>query len=299
MDPAIRSSAAVTLASAGLRAPLRRARAVGRTLFGRARARSGRAIATRAVLIVGAQRSGTTMLVEAFGRLPGVETHGESDPWAFDSFRIRSPDVLRGILDASHNRAAVFKPLCDSHRTAWLLEQLGPMYTPRAVWVYRSADDRIRSSVARFGDSNLRALRRIVEEGDLTGWQAGGLSGDRLALVRSFDYGRLDAESAAGLFWYVRNSLYFDLGLDCRADVTLSSYDAFVDDPESSMHVLCGFLDLPYDDGSVIGIRSSPPRPHLVLDDRVRVLCDEMTERLDRARRAQAPASRRLPGEAV
>lgn len=295
----MRSASAAAPATAGLRASLRRARAVGRILYGRARARTGRTIATRAVLIVGAQRSGTTMLVEAFGRLPGVETHGESDPWAFDSFRIRSPDVLRGILEASHSRAAVFKPLCDSHRTAWLLDQLGPGHAPRAVWVYRSADDRIRSSVARFGDSNLRALRRIAVDGDLTGWQAGGLSGDRLALIRSFDYGRLDAESAAGLFWYVRNSLYFDLGLDRRDDVRLSSYDAFVDDPETSMRALCGFLGLQYDDASVQGIRSSPSRPGLVLDDRVRALCDEMMGRLDRARHAQPPEPRRLHGETV
>jgi hypothetical protein len=291
-------SAGAALSSAGLRAPLRHARAMGRSLIGRARARTGRAIATRAVLIVGAQRSGTTMLVDAFGCLPGVETHGESDPWAFDSFRIRSPDVLRRILEASHNRAAVFKPLCDSHRTAWLLEQLGAVHTPRAVWVYRSPDDRIRSSVARFGDSNLRALRRIAEDGDLTGWQAGGLSGEHLALIRSFDYGRLDAESAAGLFWYVRNSLYFDLGLDRRDDVTLSSYDAFVADPETSMEGLCGFLELEYDPASVVGVRSPAPRPKLVLDDRVRALCDEMTGRLDRASQAQASARDPLPGEA-
>ncbi len=293
------SAATASIVPAGLRAPIRRVRAVGRTVAGRARAGAARSTPTRAVLIVGAQRSGTTMLVDAFARLPGVETYGESDPRAFDSFRIRSPQVIRGILAASRSRAAVFKPLCDSHRTQWLLEQLGPEPSPRAVWVYRSADGRIRSSVSRFGDSNLRALRRIAEDGDLTGWQAGGLSDDHLALLRSFDYDRLGAESAAGLFWYVRNSLYFDLGLDRRADVTLSSYDAFVDAPEASMRALCRFLALEYHGASVRGIRPSRPRPNLALDDRVRALCDEMMQRLDRARHAQGPASRPLPGEAV
>jgi hypothetical protein len=298
MDPTMRFSAGASLASSHLRGSLRRAHAVGHTLVRRARGGRVESIPTHAVLIVGAQRSGTTMLLDAFGRLPGVETYGESDPRAFDSFRIRSPEVIRGILAASHSRLAVFKPLCDSHRSQWLLEQLGPEPSPRAVWVYRSADDRIRSSVARFGDSNLRALRRIADDGDVTGWQAGGLSEERLALIRSFDYDRLDAESAAGLFWYLRNSLYFDLGLDSRPDVTLSSYDAFVDAPEESMRALCRFLGVGYHGASVRGIRPSRRRPKLVLDDRVRALCEDMMRRLDRTWHTQAAAWRRLPREA-
>ncbi|HET7380310.1 MAG TPA: sulfotransferase domain-containing protein, partial [Gaiellales bacterium] len=232
-----------------LRQPIRRAHAFGRTLVGRARRSAGGADAagTRAVLIVGAQRSGTTMLLEVMGRLPGVEIYGESDPRAFESFRIRSPEVIRSIVASSRTRAVVFKPLCDSHRTASLLDELGTPPRPRAVWVYRAPDDRVRSSVAKFGDSNRRALRRIAQDGDLTGWQAGGLSGERLALIQSFDYDRLSPESAAGLFWYVRNSLYFDLGLDQRPDVTLCSYDAFVAAPEASMQALCRFLELEYE----------------------------------------------------
>jgi hypothetical protein len=233
------------------------------------------------------------MLLDGLGRLPGVETYGESDPRAFESFRIRGPEVIRDIVRASRSRAVVFKPLCDSHRTASLLEQLEPTIAPpRAVWVYRSPDDRIRSSVARFGDRNLRVLRRIAEDGDLTSWQAGGLSDDRIALIRSFDYERLSAESAAGLFWYVRNSLYFE-GLDTRPDVTLCSYDAFVASPEPSMQALCRFLGLEYHSASVRRVRASPSRPTLALDERVRTLCDEMINRLDSARRASAWATQR------
>jgi hypothetical protein len=273
-------------------APLRRGRAVVVRLVDRTRRRRGNpTVPTVAVVIVGAQRSGTTMLLDAFGRLPSVEIYGESDPRAFESFRIRGPEVIRGIVRASRGRAVVFKPLCDSHRTASLLEELGAdMPPPLAVWVYRSPDDRIRSSVARFGDNNLRVLRRIAEEGDLTSWQAGGLSDDRIALIRSFDYDRLGAESAAGLFWYIRNSLYFD-GLDARPDVTLCSYDAFVASPEPSMQVLCRFLGLEYDSASVRRVRASPSRPALVLDERVRALCDEMLNRLDNARRIHAGAT--------
>ena len=45
-----------------------------------------------------------------------------------------------------------------------------------------------------------------------------------LEIIRRFDYDRMTPESAAVLFWFVRNSLYFDLALDRRPDVALASY---------------------------------------------------------------------------
>ncbi len=258
-------------AAAGRTAKLWRAR-VGTSVVGRARAR--RAVPTLAVFVVGAQRSGTTMILDAFRRLPGVEVYGEADPRAFDRFRLRSPDVIRNLVHHSSSRAAVFKPLC-----------------PRAVWVYRAPDDRIRSFVARFGDANRRALRRIAQDRDLTGWEAGGLTEEQLALIRSFDYESLSAESASGLFWFLRNSLYFELELDRRPDVRLCSYGNFVAHPESSMRALCRFLDVEYRRGAIEHVHASPPGPPLDLDRRVRVLCDEMMQRLDAGCHAQASAS--------
>ena len=56
----------------------------------------------------------------------------------------------------------------------------------------------------------------------------------------------MSPESAAALFWYLRNRLYFELGLDRRADVLLVSYGAMVADPAAEMGRICEFLDLPY-----------------------------------------------------
>ena len=47
-------------------------------------------------------------------------------------------------------------------------------------------------------------------------WQAGGLGPERLELIRGFDHGAMTRESAAALFWFLRSSLYFDMGLDTR-----------------------------------------------------------------------------------
>src|SRR5918995_1735117 len=198
------------------------------------------------VFLVGVQRSGTNMLTRGLERAPEVEVHNENDRKAFARFRLRPEPVIRAIVEGSKHAFVLFKPLCDSHRIPELLDELDTPSQGRAIWAYRAFEGRVRSSVAKFGDSNLRALRRISEGTGSGLWQAGGLSEENLELIRSFDYDRMTPESASALFWFVRNSLYFDLGLDRRSDVTLASYEAMIGEPELEMRTLCAFLGLPY-----------------------------------------------------
>ncbi|MEK8106130.1 hypothetical protein NKG94_14905 [Micromonospora sp. M12] len=72
------------------------------------------------------------------------------------------------------------------------------------------------------------------------------LDADTVDLIRAHDPHRLDPHSGAALFWYVRNSLVFHLGLDRRADVLLCDYDALVTEPAAQVRRLCAFLDFPY-----------------------------------------------------
>ena len=242
----------------------------------------------RAVLLVGLQRSGTNMLVRGIERAPEFEVHNENDKAIFDRFRLRSDAILRSSVLASPHTHVLFKPLCDSHRTAELLDGLDVPTPPVAIWAYRSVDGRVRSSLAKFGDANLQALRSIAagQGGDL--WQAQRLSDDSLELIRSFDYASLSPASASALFWCVRNRLYFEQGLDRRPDVILSSYDQVVADPEQTMRSLCSHLGFPYKDELVahVEVRANSTREPLDLEPRVRAACDELEQRLAAARPA-------------
>lgn len=244
------------------------------------------------VFLVGAQRSGTNMIVRGLERSPEFEIRNENDPEAFERFRLRPLPEIRRIVVRSRHAFVLFKPLCDSHRVVELLDDLDTPSPGKAIWVYRSFEDRVRSSVAKFGDANLRALRRIAA-GEVGLWQAGGLDPDRLALLRSFDLAAMDPASASALFWYLRNSLYFDLGLDERDDVLLLSYDATVADPERSLRALTAFLGVAYRPALIAHIerRSSSAKP-LEVDERVASLCRELLARLDaHARRADPSAT--------
>ena len=242
------------------------------------------------VWLVGVQRSGTNMVVRGLEESPEVEVHNENDGAAFERFRLRPDPVVRQLILASRHRRVLFKPLCDSHRVGDLLALETPT-AGRAIWAYRGVDGRVRSALAKFGDTNLRVLTEIAAGRGADLWQAQRLSFESLELIGSFDWASTSPASAAALFWYVRNMLYFDLGLDRRDDVLLSSYDALVAAPELATRVLATFLGLDWQPALAAHIerRDGGRTAPVDLDPRVRRLCQDLEARLDAAAAVQAP----------
>lgn len=233
------------------------------------------------VWLLGVQRSGTNLLVRAFKTSPEIAVYSENDRRAFDRYRLREDAVVRALIAGSRHRFVLFKPLCDLHRAA---EFWGPSFgdvPSRVVWAYRGVDGRVRSAVARFGDANLR-LMRSVAAGDVgERWQTAGLGPEELDLVRSFDWDHESAESAAALFWYLRNGMLFRLGLHELPRVTVVSYDSFVSAPETTLARMERFLGLARPlTGAAGEVRRSRP-VRVALHPEIRRLCDDLEGRLD------------------
>ncbi|MDQ6848379.1 MAG: sulfotransferase [Candidatus Dormibacteraeota bacterium] len=247
---------------------------------------AGRAIP---VYLVGLQRSGTNMLARGLDTAPEFEVRNENDRTAFHLFQLRSDEVVQRIVLASRHRYVLFKPLCDSHRIDHLLDDVSTPSAGRAIWAYRDVDGRVRSAVSKFGRNNLLVLGDIAAGRGSDMWQAQRLSAETLGVLSSFDYRAMTPESAAALMWWMRNGLYFELGLERRDDVMLASYQDLLHDPPGAMGALCSFLDLPYRPGLVAHLRSpsSGHRPRLDVDPRVRALCDQLAGRLDDVHREQ------------
>jgi hypothetical protein len=237
------------------------------------------------LFVVGAQRSGTNMVFRALGRAPEVEVHNENDHAAFDRFLLRSDRTVARIVHDSRHLVVAFKPLCDSGRVDLLLDELPYAVAGRAIWVYRNVDDRARSAVAKFGDSNLRALRAIATGSGGGSWQAQGMSHNTLELLHAFDFASMAPETAAALFWYVRNVLFFERGLHHRADVGLLCYDRLVADPVGVLAPAFGWLGITWRDSYVDDVEprsaSAAARPPLPIDPAVRRLCDQLAARLE------------------
>lgn len=250
----------------------------------------------RPVLLFGAQRSGTNMVTHGLAMSPEVAVYNEGDRRAFDNYRLESNDVISGLVRRSRRRFVLFKPLLDSHRALELLDDVEWPNPARALWVYRDVRARARSAVAKFGDSNLRILRRRAEDPGFSHWQLGdrgGLSPASRAILDSFDPFDLSPIDGAALFWLIRNRVYFDLGLTGRDDVCLISYERFLTEPETTMHRVCDFLGFPYRDSLIAHItpRPAPVTTSTDIAPEILELCDQLMTRLQEAEGRQAVSS--------
>ncbi|KAA3637208.1 MAG: hypothetical protein DWP92_08250 [Armatimonadetes bacterium] len=242
----------------------------------------------RAIYVVGAQRSGTNFLVRHLQQYPAVEVHNENSRAAFDRFLFKSDRTIAELIASSQQKAIVFKPLCDSHRTNELLDNIETPVESRAIWVYRAWQARARSAVAKFGSSNLDVLSAAAEETWGTSWQLSGVSEENREFVESLNFEGMSPESGSALFWFIRNSLFFDGGLDQRDDVLLVSYDRLTADPEHEFAIIERFVGLEGEQPmSTEQIRpaSVPELPDI--DPAVRQRCEELQRRLDAAWDAQ------------
>lgn len=235
------------------------------------------------VFVVGAQRSGTNMLTRALDSAPEFEVHNENDRRVYHRYRLRSLDVVAKVAGASRHPYVMFKPLCDSQHVDRLLDGLAHPTPGCALWVYRNVDDRARSAVAKFGDANLHALRSIAAGRTAGLWQAERLAPSTLEVLSGFDYEAMTPHTAAALFWWVRNSLYFELGLDRRPDVALICYDEFVREPGHVSRRFADFLGVAWRDDFAAKVERRSTGAPLPIDPRARALCAVLADRLSDA----------------
>ena len=253
------------------------------------------------VFLLGAQRSGTNMVVHGLERSPEFEVHNENDRKVFVRYQLRGLGVVRDVVQSSRARFVLFKPLCDSHRTDRLLDDLGATMPGRAIWAYRGMEGRVRSSLSKFRDHNLTIMADIAAGRGLDRWQAQGIRPDTMALIRSFDWSRQTPASASALFWYTRNRLLFDLELADRPDVVVVSYRALVKEPREAFEPVSNLLGLHWREELVAHIdareSSSGPKPPLDIDPLIREVCVELEARLDAV--AAAHRGRAVPVDPV
>jgi hypothetical protein len=174
----------------------------------------------------------------------------------------------------------VLKPICESHRGA---ELLGAFPGSQVVWIYRDFKDTVNSAVVKWQTGRRNLQRLATGNGASAGWRAGGLSEDKLRLARRLYDDNMSLHAAEAVMWYLRTSLFFDVGLDRRPDVLLVKYEDLVTSPASGFPRLFNFLGTPFNAeylrgvyASSVGSKSFPAIPPEIND-----LCETLIKRLD------------------
>lgn len=250
----------------------------------------------RVLLILGSQRSGTTMLSELFDADIRTRVYGEfSRLSAHDPAGIRLNELtsVRRELRRWQPHLSVLKPLVESQRAAELLDGLPGS---AAVWAYRDHRDVVSSRAVKFGADSGRRNLDAIRAGDRASWRADRTQGELQELVRALDdRGMTEADELAA-FWYIRNAHYFAQGLQDDSRVVLVRYADLVTRPADVLQHLYAHVDLPWRDlDALADVRTTSigKGSGVALSTHVEELCRGMLDRLDAVYRSQ-PLGRAL-----
>lgn len=249
----------------------------------------------RCAFVVGAQRSGTNMVMNLLQRSYETTVFHETDRRAFDEYLMRDPEVIQALIDEAPAPLVAIKALCEMDRLFWLMARFSPA---RTVWVFRHYDDAVNSSLISFSQV-ADQVGRLVEDRDSHLWIGRGMSELTHSRLRALYRPGMNEASRVALFWYTRNRLLHDAGLHRDPRVLVVNYERLVTDPQAELWRLFDFLDLP-----LPGSLSRRVSPHSVrkseppaIETAVREECDALhADLLARAGSAVAPFPARCSG---
>ncbi len=232
------------------------------------------------VFICGAQRSGTNMFMEVLERNFDTDLYHEWNIKAYNAYSLRSDPVLKELKEKSLAPFVVFKALLEMHRLGELLDTFSPA---KALWIVRDFNDTVRSH-AKLWRGCKEQIAHILQDQTSAEWRGLGLSQDTLHIINEHYSPDMSIESAIALFWYFRNTLYFDQGFDTDDRVTVIRYEEFVRNPQIGAQLMAaalGFKASEFMTKNVHGKSINRSINEEISPD-IRALCESMLEQLDK-----------------
>jgi len=208
-------------------------------------------------------------------------TFGENHPAVARQYRLRSARRVRWVAASTPASVVVFKPLCDSQWTDRLLIEHPQA---RVLWMVRRPEDVAASANVKWADHQRDVLRRIhVRDWEALGWRGERLSPMVLSCVDAHYRAEMSPAAACVLYWWVRNQLFFELGLDREPRVQVVRYETLVTDPEALFEKVFEFIGVPFHPSYVAQVhrRSVQTAPVEGLEPAVSALAQETLARLD------------------
>jgi len=238
------------------------------------------------LMIMGCMRSGTTMLSAVFDKFINTSVFGEfsilstDDP---DKLRLNDIDMINGVLSAQKSDLIIMKPLVESQNANKYLAEIP---NSSIIWLYRDFKEVAISNIKKFGvEKGAIANIRPITKDDQSNWRSQNVSKDTQLIIENYFDEGMNPNDAACLFWYVRNILFFEQGLDENSKVTLWKYESFVTDPLEHITDLCQKMDLPDPSNRVIqnvNNFSAPELSDFEVNPELIELCTSLELKLDK-----------------
>ena len=235
------------------------------------------------LFIMGCQRSGTTMMLRILERDMQSRIYGEFSELSLGPNRtlLKPLPEVKAIIERDPAPFVVAKPLVETQRLPEFFE-----YFPDAkvLWMYRHYKDVASSNLKNFGKDNGVDDLRPIAQGDPNNWRSSHASEHVRAIAKQFFSEDMSPFDAAALFWYARNSLYFDMDLSHHPQVMISRYNDIVLDPRTKLQEIYRFVGRPFPDHIVshdIQSSSVGKGSEITLTPDIEERCQHMLNRLN------------------
>jgi len=199
----------------------------------------------RTIIILGCQRSGTTLMLDLFAEDRRTMIYPEFSALSGGAedrgLRLRKLPEVRAQIERVRAPITVLKPLVESQHAHSLLEGLPDA---RVVWMFRGFESVAVSNINYFGTENGARDLRLLLTNDPPNWRGEFVPDSTRAVLADHYSADMNPYDAAALFWWARNRLFFDLGLDEHPDVHLCEYEALVAAPRRVMNSIYDFCDV-------------------------------------------------------
>ena len=238
------------------------------------------------VFVMGAQRSGTRLPMVVMERSPDIGTYAEGHSLFFNGVLLKSDDRLTSLLYRTPFPVLALKPICESHRAKQLLDKFP---NSQVIWIYRDYRNATHSSVKKW-KGGIKEIELLVKGAwKQAGWRAGGLTEDKLFLLRQVYSSNLSLHSAYALKWFLRTGLFFDIGLSHRRDVLLVKYEDLAVNPVDNFKSIFTFIDVKFRTSYVRDVYASsvPIKKLNDVDCKIEELCIELQKKMDHYYEAQ------------
>lgn len=242
------------------------------------------------VFIIACQRSGTSIMVKVFQKDFQTKIY-EDEHSAITSddkksfIRFNSFESLYKIFSKVHAKVIITKPLVELQN---ILSFFSFFSDSKAIWIYRNYKDVAFSNITHFGKENGHMNLRPIIDNDQQNWRSENLPDSIREVVLNNFREEMSSYDAAALFWYVRNALFFELGLDKRDDVAMCKYEDFVSEPKMSIRRLYEFLCIKYPGDKIVDevhAKATGKGTKIALSPEIDRICDELYRRMEEAYR--------------
>jgi len=234
---------------------------------------------TDILLIMGCQRSGTSMLMRTF------DWHGQTKVYrelseVFDDMRLIDDKKVFDHFNETGAPMVVAKPLLDSQKFQHYLDLDQRI---KVLWPYRHYKSVAKSNLRKFGNNNGKRDLSFITENHPTDWRNEFVSeSDRELVKRLLDSGISDLDAAA-LFWYLRNKLI----TECR-DLNLMrikciKYETITQQPSKAFSSIFRFLNQDIESLKLEEIHTNPKssKKAIELNEEIEQLCQGVYEQIE------------------